>query len=248
MRIGIICSPGVLSLSRGKDGAAVGRYDHGDSKPTWTRTIDSPGLVAVSKVAWLANGDALLLLETATSSELIDLKVADGSDTVVATLGARPSVAVSEPTKTFVALVPRTRLYLLPSRRGAKARHRRDNPFVRLPGPGATAKAGAVLSDALGNTNLGFDGRLVWVYSYVASHRSDTMGTKSDERCGYEVYDTANGGARVRQLESGSDGWELFESGVSRASVDPDGRWWCAGNRGGGSARRAAVVKFDGPP
>jgi len=115
-----------------------------------------------------------------------------------------------------------------------------------LPPVDATASPGPQYLDR-GNTSLGFDGRLLWIYEYTPEHNSDMLGTKTNEHCGYEVYDAMHGGAHVRSLSVATGDWaRMTKSCRTRAllpTADGGAIAFVVGNE-----RRAEVVKFDGPP
>ncbi|MEP6864161.1 MAG: hypothetical protein ABJE66_26280 [Deltaproteobacteria bacterium] len=234
---------GVMSVDHAGGRIAIARFDGGKPTATWTQTLSDPTARDARIAAWLSDA-ALLTIEHPTDTQLVRVQLLDGKTHPVASLPATEVViAPSERAGLFAAvfnehaecaLCPRVETRSLADGRVANSFKLPVDvePFPPEPGRGTAA--------------VGFDGRQVWFFTYFGPHQSDVLGTSSDQKCSYDVFDAATG-ARLRTLVNATGAWASLSRGCRTHALIPI-------SDGGGIAiaiddgAHATATKFATPP
>lgn len=124
---------------------------------------------------------------------------------------------------------------------------------------GTVAREVAVPADAMAGdgtylveTSAGFTGEAVWLYRYVAPHRTSEMAplgsTPVEAKCFYEVHDVRAGAKTpLRTLAEARGEWAELSEGCAVRALVPLADGGVAAIRVG-SATEVSVVTFDAPP
>ena len=232
-------APGVLGVIRAAGGTTVARYQGGAPKAAWSRAID--GAVDDARVVGWQGGDVLLAVDGGGALAVSRVHLADGALTPLAKIpGRRGRVAVG--VSRFAAL-------------STQERPDGTEPIrveIHELGGGQAVRTFDLPSatDAIypfdEQVSIGFDGRMLWLYLYRAAHDNDVLGTRSPEKCLYDVIDTDTG-KRVRTLADATGDWARISKGCRVHALVATGDGGAIAFAVGGD-RKAEVIKFDGPP
>ena len=229
-------APGLLAISRSAAGVKFARFDAGIA-PTWVVDVADSSVSEVRRVGWFANGDPLIAIDHTDNASLIRLELARHATAAVATV-PRGAVALAERANRIAVVFTKVT---------ADCKTCDSAAIYDLAGRPMTefrlARPGDRTVDAR-DRELGFDGRLLWMYGYYPAHYNHGIG--GPESCGYEAYDVA-AGKRVRTLADARGDWARLTKDCAVRALLPTAD-------GGALAfvvvgvREARVVKFAAPP
>jgi len=236
-------APGILAVQGTEAGARFTRFDGGRSSPSWVHDAAAAGVTSVRRVGWFDGGDPLFALdhEAASNATLLRLAAAKGSSATLATVP-----------KGRIAFSPRTGQLAVvfdAPRAGCEACSRAEVYDLRsgkqAAGFGLLAPGDATASDV---GTVGFDGKVLWMYSYRAEVHTD-FGLQGSESCGYDAYDVATG-QHFRTLSSAARDWRRISAGCRVRALLPmaDGGALAFALLSNQERRVARVYKFAAPP
>jgi len=234
---------GVVSVDHAGGRITIARFDRGKPTATWTQAVADPTVRDARIAGWLSDA-VLVTIEHATDTQLLRVQLLDGKSQPLATLPATEVViAPSEKAGSFAAvfnerpecaLCPRVETRNLADGHVA---HSFTLPIDVEPFPPDPVR---------GTASVGFDGGQVWFFTYFGPHRSDVLGTSTDQKCSYDVFDAATG-ALLRTLKNATGEWASLSRSCRTHALIPT-------SDGGGIAiavddrAHATATKFTTPP
>ncbi len=216
-------------------------YEHGHAQRTWVSelgdvTVTDAGMAASdANVAWV-------WLARSQGTDLMRVNLHDGSAQIVTRL---PSgiVLVAPASHRMVVLTDANTACESCTR--AEMRDLDSGSVVSsvaFPmGAGVSATLGGADSEA-----YGFDGAILWHFSFTTAHSNDVYGGHFATRCAYAVFDLGHGGTQLRTLSDATGEWARLSTDCAVVSLQPTAD-------GGVVAEviqesSGSVLKFDGPP